>query len=318
MENASGFNTDLTETKRAYNSTLSSTWKKDGREFEITYGSGQMSGFLSRDVLEVGPLTATNVPFAEETYELGLHLDEAMFDGILGLGFPKLSVLDTQQEMFDAFSDENPSFNHKIFSFWLGKGATQEAPEVKFGGLLTIGGYDKDYFDGKITWAPIVKPARYWMFELDEVSIGDEKVQTKARAIADTGTSLLITTTEVLSALVTKLGLKDTDYQQGEYFVPCSQLKDMPSLVFGISGTTFELKPDDFFLTIGSGYCMLGIEADEGAEFGKNSYWLLGDVFLSKYYSVWDVSRQRIGFADAVPEPPESDLYLFEDEEQAA
>jgi hypothetical protein len=320
-DNANELNTnpmsDITA-KRAYNSSLSTTYKEDGRDFAISYGSGEMRGFLSRDTLKVGPLTASDVPFAEETYELGLHLDEAMFDGILGLGFPKLSVKGTQDEMFDAFAKENPSFNHKIFSFWLGKGATQEAPEVAFGGLLTIGGYDKDYFVGHITWVDIVKPARYWMFETDEVKIGSETVQTKARAIADTGTSLLITTVEVLTVIVKNLGLKDSDFSQGEYFVPCTDVKKMPSLTFKIAGVDFELMATDFFLSIGSGYCMLGIEADEGASFGHDSYWLMGDVFLSKFYSVWDVSQKKIGFAPAVPQPPESDLYLFEDEEQAA
>lgn len=311
------------EEKRAYNASSSSTYVKDARTFEITYGSGQMSGFISRDTLRVGQLTATNVPFAEETFELGLHLDDAMFDGILGLGFPKLSVAGTQKELFEDLEEENPSFKHKVFSFWLGKGATQSVPEINFGGLLTIGGYDKSYFDGKIVWTNVTRPARYWMFDLDEVSIGNTKVQTKTehpRAIADTGTSLLITTTEVLQTLVKELGLKDTDYQQGEYFVPCKQLHGMPSISFMIAGEDFKLKPTDFFLPIGSGYCMLGIEADPGAEFGKNSYWLLGDVFLSVFYSVWDVSRKKIGFAKAVSSPPESDMHLFEgseDEERA-
>ena len=48
----------------------------------------------------------------------------------------------------------------------------------------------------------------------------------------------------------------------------------------------------------------------------NHSYWLLGDVFLGQFYSVWDVAQQKIGSADSVAEPPAGDMYLFEDEQQ--
>merc|ERR1711865_1257220 len=63
--------------KRAYISKDSTSYVEDGSPFQITYGSGQMSGFLSKDLLQVGPLSARDVPFAEETDEYGLNLDDA-------------------------------------------------------------------------------------------------------------------------------------------------------------------------------------------------------------------------------------------------
>merc|ERR1711865_429977 len=109
--------------KRAYISKDSTSYVEDGSPFKITYGSGQMSGFLSKDLLQVGPLSAKNVPFAEETDEYGLNLDDAEFDGILGLGFPSISESGTQQEMFAAIKRDNPDFDNGVFSFWLGRGA---------------------------------------------------------------------------------------------------------------------------------------------------------------------------------------------------
>ena len=32
--------------------------------------------------------------------------------------------------------------------------------------------------------------------------------------------------------------------------------------------------------------------------------WILGDVFLSKFYSVYDFEQDRVGFALAVATPP--------------
>jgi len=300
----------------------STTYSKDGSPFKITYGSGEMSGFLSKDVLQVGPLRAKDVPFAEETDEYGLNLDDAEFDGILGLGFPSISESGTQQEMFAAIKRDNPDFNNGMFAFWLGRGAgSTDTGMVDFGGLLTIGAADDNYYTGEITWLPIVKPAAYWQFAVEGVSCSGKDVKMKnSIAIADTGTSLLYGPPGPVDELVKAMGLTAADENQGGYMVECSKVKGMPSITFKMQGKDFDIDAQHLFLSIGEqdgkDYCMFGIQADPGLDDPAHSYWLLGDVFLGKFYSVWDVVQQRIGFASAVSEPPADDLYLFEDEQE--
>lgn len=36
-------------------------------------------------------------------------------------------------------------------------------------------------------------------------------------------------------------------------------------------------------------------------------------VFLTTYYSVWDVEQKRIGFAKSVLDPPEHDMHLWQE-----
>ena len=55
-----------------YESGQSSTYKANGTEFSIQYGSGSMEGFVSNDVLTIGDLTIPNQDFAEATKEPGL------------------------------------------------------------------------------------------------------------------------------------------------------------------------------------------------------------------------------------------------------
>ena len=52
-----------------YDSSSSSTYKKNGSEFEIRYGSGSLSGFVSNDVFQIGDLKVKNQDFAEATSE---------------------------------------------------------------------------------------------------------------------------------------------------------------------------------------------------------------------------------------------------------
>lgn len=74
-----------------YDSSQSSTYKANGTEFAIHYGSGSLEGFVSRDVVSIGDLTVKDQDFAEATKEPGLAFAFGKFDGILGLGYDTIS-----------------------------------------------------------------------------------------------------------------------------------------------------------------------------------------------------------------------------------
>lgn len=46
-----------------------------------------------------------------------------------------------------------------------------------------------------------------------------------------------------------------------------------------------------------NGYCTLGIEATYLPSPTGQPLWILGDVFLREYYSVYDMANNRVGFA---------------------
>jgi saccharopepsin len=75
-----------------YDSSTSSSYKENGTKFEIRYGSGSLSGFVSSDTLELAGMEIKDQLFAEATEEPGLAFAFGRFDGILGLGYDTISV----------------------------------------------------------------------------------------------------------------------------------------------------------------------------------------------------------------------------------
>jgi saccharopepsin len=75
-----------------YDSSTSSSYEKNGTNFEIRYGSGSLSGFVSSDTLDFAGMEIKNQLFAEATEEPGLAFAFGRFDGILGLGYDTISV----------------------------------------------------------------------------------------------------------------------------------------------------------------------------------------------------------------------------------
>lgn len=84
------------------------------------YGSGPVSGFQSKDNLNIGGVVVKEQEFAEVTDAKGLGLGYVLgkFDGILGLAFPQLSVNKVPTPFSNVISQGLE--NNAVFAFYLG------------------------------------------------------------------------------------------------------------------------------------------------------------------------------------------------------
>lgn len=272
-----------------YRSKKSSTYAPNGTAFAIQYGSGALEGVLDVDDVTVGGLTARAQTFAESTKEPGLAFVAGKFDGILGLAWRGIAV-DGVTPVFDTLVEQG-AVAQPLFAFWLNRDAG--AGE---GGELTLGGMDEAHYTGDISWVPLTAET-YWQFAFESLTVSDDKepLAGASQAIADSGTSLLAGPTTIIGDLNMKLGAKPLP--TGQWFLNCSEVPKLPTVTFTINGADYPLEGKDYVLEVG-GQCLSGFMGlDLPAQLGPQ--WILGDVFMGKYYTVFDQGNKRLGFATA-------------------
>lgn len=167
-----------------YDSSSSSTYQKNGSEFEIRYGSGSLSGFVSQDNVKIGDLEIENQHFAEATEEPGLAFIFGKFDGILGLGFDTISVNKMVPPFYNLVNQKK--VDEPVFAFYLGD-ANKDGDSSE----ATFGGVDKNHYKGELTKIPLRREA-YWEVDFNSIALGDNVAELdNTGAVLDTGTSLI-------------------------------------------------------------------------------------------------------------------------------
>ncbi|KXN89622.1 Vacuolar aspartic protease [Leucoagaricus sp. SymC.cos] len=269
-----------------YNSHSSSSYKHNGTSFSIQYGSGSMEGFVSNDNVAIGDLTIRHQDFAEATKEPGLAFAFGKFDGILGLGYDTISVNHIVPPFYNMI--HQGLLDDPVFSFRLGS-------DEDDGGEAVFGGIDSNAYKGSIHYVPVRQKA-YWEVELEKISFGDEELQLENTGAAiDTGTSLIALPTDFAEMLNTQIGAKKT--WTGQYTVDCSKVPSLPELTFHFGGRAYPLKGTDYILNV-QGTC---ISAFTGMDINLpwGNLWIIGDVFLRRYFTVYDLGRNAVGFAES-------------------
>lgn len=168
-----------------YDSSASSSYKKNGSEFAIRYGSGSVEGYISRDTLQIGDLKIKNQDFGEATSEPGLAFAFGRFDGILGLGYDTISVNKIVPPFYNMI--DQGLLDEPVFAFYLGD-TNKEGDES----VATFGGVDKSHYTGKVVKIPLRRKA-YWEVDLDAITFGKDTAELdNTGVILDTGTSLIV------------------------------------------------------------------------------------------------------------------------------
>ncbi|KAL8998464.1 MAG: hypothetical protein Q9169_002501 [Polycauliona sp. 2 TL-2023] len=271
-----------------YDSSSSSTYKKNGSDFEIRYGSGSLSGFVSQDTVKIGDLKIKHQDFAEATSEPGLAFAFGRFDGIMGLGYDTISVNKIVPPIYNMI--DQGMLDDPVFAFYLGDtNKDGDDSEATFGGINT------DHFTGKLTKIPLRRKA-YWEVDLDSITYGDATADLEdTGVILDTGTSLIALPSTLAELLNKEIGAKKGF--NGQYTIDCEKRDELKDVTFTLTGHNFTISPYDYILDV-QGSCISSFFGmDIPAPAGPLA--ILGDAFLRRWYSVYDLGTNSVGLAPA-------------------
>lgn len=270
-------------THTKYDHDASKSYEEDGQQFGIRYGSGSLSGYMSKETLTFGNIEVPDQPFAEATNLPGLAFAVGKFDGILGMAFPSISVNGAIPPVHNMIKQK--LIDQGLFSFYLPSSSNEK-------GELDIGGIDEKKYTGEIFWHPLSSET-YWQIKLDDVTMDGSSISDVKTGIIDTGTSLIAGPSKEVKAIAKKIGAKAPFFAPNEFLIDCDTLSSLPNLEFSFGGKTFPLTPKQYILNV-QGQCLLGLT---GIDVPAGPLWIMGDIFIREYYTVFDVDNSRIGVA---------------------
>ncbi|XP_013798037.2 embryonic pepsinogen-like [Apteryx mantelli] len=268
---------------QTFNPSQSSTYQSTSQTLSIQYGTGSMEGIVGSDTVTVASLVDTNQLFGLSTSEPGDFFTYVNFDGILGLGYPSLAASGITP-VFDNMVKEGV-VDQNLFSVYLSSKTT--------GSVVIFGGVDESYFTGPINWIPVSYQG-YWQISMDSVIVNGQEVACSGgcQAIVDTGTSLIAVPSSDIGNIQSAIGASQGTY--GQYNVNCNDVGFMPDVVFVINGVQYPVSASAYTETSGDGSCTTGFQETSG------DLWILGDVFIRVYYSIFDRANNQVGLAKAI------------------
>jgi len=237
--------------------------------------------------------------FGEATTLAAFFAGQPM-DGILGLAFVGLAA-DGVTPVVDNMITQG-FLTSSVFSVYLDSTSGDSKSTIIFGGI------DTRYYTGSISYVPILpykntNTLLYYTVAMTSILINGAEVTTCTVAnpclpIVDTGTTLIVPPDAINTAIINAIGTVNAN---------CNGVANLPTLYFSFNGVTLALPSSTYVLKHSATNCELGFPAIGGGT--TDNSWILGDAFIRNFYTIFDRSQNRVGFATlntVIPNPATS------------
>ncbi|XP_024880766.1 cyprosin-like [Temnothorax curvispinosus] len=247
-----------------------------GVTFDRPYHDGRVYGNLSIDNVRIGGLNVTSQMFGEVFKFTTSFWDNVQCDGVLGMSYGEDSVF---QNMIDQHVVSQP-----IFSVYLNR----NYEDSHFGGKLLLGATNPSHYVNEFKYVNVNTQKRYWQFEINRIEVKNFGLCAEGcQAIVNMGFSKIGGPPRDIATIQEQIGVVDR--------VDCNEISNLPPINFVIGGKKFRLTGKDYIVKVTEGLCILAFEDNP---FNINGIkWILGDVFIRRYYTVFDMGNNRLGFA---------------------
>uniref|UniRef100_A0AAR2L5X0 Peptidase A1 domain-containing protein n=1 Tax=Pygocentrus nattereri TaxID=42514 RepID=A0AAR2L5X0_PYGNA len=258
-----------------FNPHKSHTYHTHNKPFSVHYGTGSVTRVYGYDTITV--IKHQKIGLSKN--EPGSHFAKPLHDGLMGLAF-----MPDDDTIVDTMIKEG-LIEESVFAFYLSRD-DQKGSEVVFGGT------NPSHYQGQINWVPAQRNSHC------KHVMGFNWCKSGCTAIVDTGTSMLECPPHYVASLH-----EITHFKKGLQVL--SAVSVLPTLTFIMNGAHLHLPPSAYVLQV-SGRKRLMMFTSFFTGFSQvntffhidgHPYWILGDVFLRQFYSVFDQGRARVGFA---------------------
>lgn len=285
---------------QAYNPTSSSF--NTGSTFSITIEADEATGNLFDDQVTL----ASGLVIEKQI--IGVATTTRGFegvDGVLGLGPVDLTQGTSNSGETIPTVTDNLFSNGIIIENLFALSFEPSTQDSETNGEIEFGGIDASKYTGSISYVPITATSpssEYWGLDAS-ISYGDggTTILPVTAGIIDSGTSLILLATDAYNAYKLATGATE-DASTRLLTISSAQFSALQSLHFTIGSQTFEFTanaqifPRSLNSRIGGAvdkiYLIIG---DIGSQSGSGQDFVLGKVFLERFYFVFDTGNRRIG-----------------------
>ncbi|CAI7580907.1 unnamed protein product [Penicillium bialowiezense] len=290
-------NSRLPESERknrtVYDPSKSKTFKDVADStFKISYGDSSFaSGGVGKDTVSIGGVEVEEQMIGIPTKVSDTFTDDTDSNGLVGLGFSSINTIKPgpQKTFFDNVVStlDEPVFSVRLLADGVG--------QYEFGTI------DHSKYKGVLANVSVDSSNGFWQFDSAQYSIGGgafNPINEVPKAIADTGTSLMLVSPDVAEAYYKQVDGAIYANNAGGYIYPCTA--KLPSLAVAV-GTAYSASVPGSLVnfsevgtntTTGETVCFGGIQSNAGSSLA-----IYGDVFLKALFVVFDHRGPSLGFA---------------------
>jgi len=272
----------------------SSTFNNTGQPFQVTYGTGSVSGNIVTDNVVIGNFSLPAHTFGvANTESVQFSSNSVPLDGLMGLAQSSLSQ---QKVPTPIDSLQQAGLIQKAI---VGYRIPRLSDNLN-DGEITFGALDTTQFDPQtLVTINSVSQTGFWEAPMDAVTVNGQNAQLLGRTvIMDTGTTLLVVPPADATAIHNLIPGSQSD-GQGGFTIPCT---GNATVALTFAGISFNIDPSDIAVqpvdpSNPQGSCVSGIVS---GTVGTATEWLAGDVFLKNVYFGTDATDKTLSLAQLV------------------
>jgi hypothetical protein len=222
--------------------------------------------------------------------------DDFKAEGMVGLGIKShdASHKTLVETLYDAGLIKNA-----VFSIFLNNNRYEKDDKRKPESKLIIGGYDLDkYADGDdLKFYDLINGTGLWTIKMDSIHCKDTEIDTDSTyAVLNSNEAKIVGPRDKVDKLFKRFeAMYGCGYYYSRMVCDCSEIYSIvkfPYINIKIDGDDYEFHESHYFKKT-SKVCFLMFE---GADI---DYWILGQPFLRKFYSIYDIQNLRVGLVSA-------------------